>query len=229
MAAWVFDIIAVLLIVTTIIISAKKGFLAGLLSFVGWIVSALVAKAFCGIISNYAYTSFVKERIYSAVFTALEGHGESLASSYTDFFQSLPESIQTLLGSVDPNVLNSVFADPNRSLETVTTQISEDIIGPIVISMLTAIAFIVVFLICMLLVKVFVKLFKGIKKIPIIGPINTFLGGVIGAIEAVIIIYILTIALDFVTTASGGTLFGLTLDDFSNSYVFQLLDFRGLI
>ena len=225
MAAWVFDIIAVLLIVTTIIISAKKGFLSGLLSFAGWLISVFVAKTFCTVSANFVYNALLKNRIYTAVFSALEQHGGDLSSSYTEFIESLPETIQKLLESADIDALGSILSDSGKSLESIATRVSEDVVGPLVLTLLTALAFIIIFVVTLLVLKLLARIFKGVKKIPLIGPINTFLGGVTGAIEAVIIIYILKIVIEFATTASGGNLFGLTLDDFSNSYVFHFFKF----
>ena len=225
MVPLIFDIIAIVLIVIMIIVSAKKGFLSGLLSFAGWIISALVAKAFCGVVSNFLYSSLIKNKVYTTILAALEEQGASLSSSYSNFLESLPETIRSFLGSADSETLNSIFA--NSEIETVATRLCEDVVGPVILTMLTALAFIVIFLITLLIVKLFARLFKGVKKIPIIGPINTFLGGVAGAVEAIIIIYILKMVIEFSTAVAGGTLFGLTIDDFSGSYIFQFFNFRG--
>lgn len=231
MVSLIVDLIAVALIIIMVIISARKGFLSGVLSFVGWLVSAFVAKTFCTVVADYLYINFIKSKIYDAVFNALSSYAPSLSSSYSDFFESLPESLRTLLGSADPEVLNSIFSNPHSTLESVSSQMSEDVIGPIVLTLFVALSFIVIFLLCMFIAKLLAGLFKGVRKIPIIGPINTFLGGVVGVAEAVIIIYVIKIIIEFVTTASGGNLFGLTPDDFSNSYIFKIFDFnfRGLL
>ncbi len=231
MVSLIVDLVAVTLIIIMVIVSARKGFLSGLVSFVGWLVSAFVAHTFCTVIADYVYINFIKSKIYSAVFNALSNHTPSISSSYSDFFESLPESLRTLLGSVDPETLNEIFSDPQRTIESVSLQICEDVIGPVVMTLLVALSFIIIFLLCMLIVNLLARLFKGVRKIPIIGPINTFLGGVIGVAEAVIVIYVIKIIIEFVTTAAGGNFFGLAPDDFSNSYIFKILDFnfRGLL
>jgi len=231
MVSLIFDLIALALIIIMVAVSAKKGFLSGVVSFIGWIVSAFVAKAFCTVVADYVYNGLIQDKIYNAVLSALENYTPSLSSSYSELFASLPESLQSILGSVDPELLNSAFSDPLRTSETVALQLTQDVVGPVVMTMLIALSFIVIFLLCMLIVKLLAGLFKGVKKIPVIGPINTFLGGVIGAIEAVIILYLVKITIEFVTTAAGGNLFGLTFADFSSSYIFQFfnLNFRGLL
>ena len=231
MVSLIFDLIALALIIIMVTISAKKGFLSGVVSFVGWIVSAFIAKTFCTVAADYIYSGLIQDKIYNAVVSSLENHTPSISSSYSELFASLPESLQSLLGSIDPETINSVFGDPNRTLESVALQLSQDVIGPVVMTMLIALSFIVIFLICMLVVKFLAGLFTGVKKIPVIGPLNTMLGGVIGAAEAVIVLYIVKVIIEFITTAAGGNLFGLTFEDFSNSYVFQFfsLNFRGLL
>ena len=221
-----FDIAATVWIVIMDSVSSKKGFLSGRSSFAGWIISALVAKAFCGVVSNFLYSSLIKNKVYTTILAALEEQGASLSSSYSNFLESLPEAFRSFLGSADSETLNSIFANYSE-IETVATRICEDVVGPMILTMLTALAFIVIFLITLLIVKLFARLFKGVKKIPVIGPINTFLGGVAGAIEAIIIIYILKMVIEFSTAVAGGTLFGLTINDFSNSYIFQIFNFRG--
>ena len=231
MVSLIVDLIAVALIITIVIVSARKGFLSGFVSFVGWLVSAFVANTFCTVIADYLYLNFIKSRIYNVVFNAVSNRSSSLSSTYSDLFESLPEALRTLLGSADPEALNTIFSDPQRTIESISLQITDDVIGPVVMTLLVALSFIVIFLLCMLVVKLLANLFKGVRKIPIIGPINTFFGGVIGVAEAIIIIYVIKIVFEFVITAAGGNLFGLVPEDFSNSYVFKIFDFnfRGLL
>ena len=225
------DLLALSIIIVTITISAKKGFLSDVVSFIGWLASAIVAKMFCMVIADYVYINFIKEKIYTSILNSIGERTASLSSSYSDFVSSLPELIQKLLENADLNNLNAIFDDPSRSAEAVALELSENVVGPIVMTILTALAFILIFLICIFIVKSLSKLFKFVKKIPIIGPLNTFLGVLIGIIKAVIILYLLKMVFEFVMTSAGGNLFGVSVDDFSKSYIFKILNFnfRGLI
>ena len=231
MNSLIIDLVALSIIIVTVIISAKRGFLSEVVSFVGWLVSAIVAKVFCTVIADYVYINFIKERIYTSILNSLGERAVSLSSSYSDFITSLPESIQKLLENADLTNLNAIFEDPSRSAETVALELSENVIGPIVMTILTALAFIVVFLICIFIVKLLARLFKSVRKIPVIGPLNSFLGVLIGIIKAVIILYLIKMVAEFALTSAGGNLFGISVDDFSKSYIFKILnfDFRGLI
>ena len=176
MNSLIIDLIAISIIIVTIVISAKKGFLSEVVSFVGWLVSAIVAKIFCTPVADYVYVNFIKDKIYTSILNSLGEKTASLSSSYSDFIASLPESIQKLLGNADLNNLNTLFDDPTRSPEAVALELSENVIGPMVITILSALAFILIFLICIFIVKLLAQLFKGVKKIPVIGPLNSFLG-----------------------------------------------------
>ena len=231
MTSLTIDLVALSIIIITVIISARRGFLSEVVSFVGWLVSAIVAKISCTIIADYIYINFIKDKIYSSVLASLEEKTVSISSSYSDFISSLPEAIQKLLGNADLSNLNAIFEDPSRSAETVALEFSDSIIGPIITTILTALAFILVFLLCLFIVKLLSKLFKGIRKIPVIGPLNTFLGILIGIIKALIILYLIKMIVEFVLTSAGGNLFGISVNDFSKSYILKILnfDFRGLI
>ncbi len=231
MTSLIIDIIALSIIIVTIVISAKRGFLSEVVSFVGWLVSAIVAKISCTVIADYVYINFIKDKIYTAVLNSIEEKSVSLSSSYVDFISSLPEPIQKLLGNADLSNLNAIFDDPSRSPQTIASEFSESVIGPIVMTILTALAFILVFLICIFIVKLLSQLFKGVRKIPIIGPLNSFLGILIGVIKAIIILYLLKMIADFVLTSAGGNLLGVSIEDFSKSYILKILnfDFRGLL
>lgn len=231
MITLIIDLIALSIIIITIVISAKRGFLSEVVSFIGWLVSAIVAKIFCTVIADYVYINFIKEKIYTSILNSLGEKTVSLSSSYSDFLASLPDSIQKLLGNADLSNLNALFNDPSRSAEAISLELSENVIGPIVMTILTALAFILIFLICIFIVTLLSKLFKFVKKIPVIGPLNTFLGVLIGIIKAIIILYLLKMIAEFLLTSFGGTLFGVSVDDFSKSYIFKILnfDFRGLL
>ena len=58
MVSLIVDLIAVTLIIIMVIISARKGFLSGLVSFVGWLVSAFVAHTFCTVIQYVKSVDF---------------------------------------------------------------------------------------------------------------------------------------------------------------------------
>lgn len=233
MTSLIIDLIALLIIILIIVISAKRGFLSGVVSFVGWIVSVLAANQLCKPAANYIYSNLVRSRVHDAVLNSLDGASASLSSSYSDILNLLPESIKNLIGGeTAQEAINAVLgSSAGAAPETTAQALTDEVIGPIIITLLSAVAFIIIFLVCSLVVKLLSGVFRGVHKIPIIGPLNTMLGAVIGAVEAVILLYVIGVAIRFLITASGGSLFGLTAEDFNNTYTYNILNFnfRGLL
>ena len=56
----------------------------------------------------------------------------------------------------------------------------------------------------MVLVHCLVKMVRGVRHIPLVGPLNSLLGGAMGLLEAAVIWYVISVAIHFVLEFSGG-------------------------
>lgn len=114
------------------------------------------------------------------------------------FVESLPSYLQEIVADY--------FADSEESLitgikalvgtpATTAAYIEETIIAPTIIPVIKFIAFLIIFTIALILVKIISKVFRRIKRIPILGSVNSLLGAIFGALQGIAIILLIAIIL----------------------------------
>ena len=88
------------------------------------------------------------------------------------------------------------------------------------ITVMSAVTFLVVFLLCLWLVKLLSKALVHVRDIPLVGPVNTLFGAVIGVLQAAIILYLLFVVFQFVLTVFGPFSF-MSVQDLERSRLFS--------
>ncbi len=135
----------------------------------------------------------------------------------------LTQTDNTLLSDLVISILKSA-GNPGQS-------VLDNIVKPIVLIPMRTIVFIILFVVINILLSVVIKATSVINKIPLIGTLNEFLGGVMGLVHGVVVIFVVVIILNMIVTLTENTLIFLnesTIDKsfvFSWIYNFKFLDF----
>ncbi len=220
---WVIGIILDLILVAIFLLSFRKGskdgFAKTVVGFLGVFIALVLAGVLCKPVANLAYTSFVQKPVESTI--------ENTITNYTDGIKESALSGQQMLEAVDkaledaPKFLkNTLGLEKKRQelsdkIEEVYTadvgafarSITEEVVKPPVISVVSAIVFVVLFLILYLICTLVSKSLKLVNKIPLLGSLNSLLGGIIGAVKGIIVVIILNwLLVAFI--GDSGTLFG---------------------
>jgi hypothetical protein len=74
---------------------------------------------------------------------------------------------------------------------------------------------------CMLLVNALAGLLRGVNKIPLLGTVNALLGGVFGALQGMLYVFVGASVLWLLLTASGGSLPFLTGETVEKTFLFK--------
>ncbi len=88
-----------------------------------------------------------------------------------------------------------------------------------VTALITAVAFLILFIVFLLLFRWIAKLAGIINKIPVIGKLNSLLGGLLGIAKALLIIYLLCFLLSRYVMLSQNKF--ITVDDLNGSFIFK--------
>ena len=73
----------------------------------------------------------------------------------------------------------------------------------------------------MIPVHIIAKLFIGVNHIPLIGPLNEVLGGMIGAAQGMLYMFVIASVVWFVLSASGGQIGPVTVDVVEDTILFK--------
>ncbi|MEE1279422.1 MAG: CvpA family protein [Oscillospiraceae bacterium] len=221
---WVVGIVLDLILIAFVVILCRKGskdgFAKTVVGFLGFFIALVLAGLLCRPTANLAYTGFVQKPIESTI--------ENTIRNYTDEFQESAPSAQQLLDGIEqalneaPKFLKDALKLEEKRqelsdkiVEVYTTditafsqEITETVVKPAVISAISAVAFVVLFIILSLVCALLAKSLKLVNKLPLLGSLNSLLGGVLGALKGVIIVIVLNWLL-VALVGDSGNLFGI--------------------
>lgn len=137
-----------------------------------------------------------------------------------------PDTLQDILSKVsgtERNVRNAVDVflngDRGRTAETV----EQLIIEPAVNMILSGVIWVVSMLILTVIAKTIANAFKGLNKVPIIGPVNVLCGGILGILEGAAVVYLAAQAVKLVCILTSDSLMFLNSQTVYKTYLFKYL------
>ena len=189
--------------------SYRRGFLQAAVHAVGFLAAGIVAFAGSRILSEACYQLFFRDSLSSALETAIlnSAEGGDLAENIQLIIDSLPSMVQRLLtasGASADSLALQLGGAAQDSAEQLTSVLMETVLHPLIAAMLNGICFLILFGAVMILVRSLGKVLRGVRRIPLVGPLNALLGGAMGLLEAAVVWYVIVIALHFILDISGG-------------------------
>ncbi len=171
------DIIVIAVFLICIFLGAKKGFAKTVLGFCSYILACILGVVF--------FDSF-KVAIYS--FAPVSAWLENISESISGYIENYVSGYQ-----------GSIPAFFNSYIDSVTGKVASNI-GEVAVEALVAVLFIISLIIVIKLVAFFIG---AIVKLPVLKQFNSILGGAVGALNGVIVCYIVGAILVFSLISSG--------------------------
>lgn len=202
---FILDIIFIALAVAMILLGAKKGLVKALLDGLSTIISGVIAYILSEPVAKFIYDAFVRGVVKGELKKGLEESGTDFASvseSVNALVSELPEGALNLASKFGFNVNDAVSnivnsaPDSNESLvETLMTNIGDNIF----ITITEAVTMFALFIVVSIALTFVIRLLNGVvKKIPVVKQTNKLAGGILGLIKAVVIIFVISTVLVFV-------------------------------
>lgn len=197
---WI-SIIYLLIVVASVFVGIKKGFLYSLVSFFGLAVAILVAFFVAKplgewIASSTGWGTKVTESVYNWLVS--KNDALSLIINKTEAQTLLPGYFeQSGLPTAVANLLIPLIIPliPDIGTKAIGTYMAEGVSG----LAFTAGSFIVVFIIMLIIVAILKHFTNKINKIAIIGGLNRLLGAVMGVAIGVVFVSVISYGLNFFT------------------------------
>ncbi len=178
------DIIAILIVAFLIVWGIKKGFVKAIFSLgsllISLILSLILYPPVTGFLAESALGDFVRLNVYKVL-------GADGAAAGDTSVLNLPE----------------IFGTAIRQAETAAKETLANVVADLA---LTLLGIIIVFILVKILLWLVLKLLDVVTKLPIIRTANKLLGGAVGAVYGVLVIYLLLALLTFVTTLNATNL-----------------------
>ena len=227
--SWILDIVAVGVVILMLILGVRRGFIKTAVRLIG-IIAALVAAALISTpVAEWIYTTWIassaRETVAAAAAEATVTAAQTVSEQVSAVIAALPSLMQSGIGAMGLGSVGVTGAP--LAAEKLTTLMMETVISPLCVSLLQAVLFLLIFLAVYILARILAKMMdKVFSSLPIIRQINALLGGALGVLEGVAVVYLLTLVLRLYMTMAGAGSF-VTAADIDATYLVQyIMDFR---
>ncbi len=222
--AFMIDFLTVLIVLLFAFFAAKKGFAVSMVSFFGWVVSLLAAVILSRAGALFGYEVILKNKLLEIISTAVANSDSNqiIAEKLYEMMNILPQYMINMMefetGGVSAQFNNIISQNSEAISETILVFLS-----PIIKAALRGILFIIIFIICQIIVKIICAVFKLVKKVPVVGSLDGFIGFIFGILKGTIVMYVMGNILMFVIKASNNTLPFISLESVSQTKIFNVL------
>ena len=222
----VFDIICIAVLVLITVNGARKGLASMLVSCVGTVVAVALALSLASPVSELCYNTFFESKIQSEVNKAVMDGADNPVSSGAQTAKILLEQNGTVSGllktfGISTNEIE--MAASSENISAVSSNIVENVIKPPLLSLLKTVVTIILGIILLGLVLVLSKVTRKVFKITPFKGIDKTLGGILGLLEGLIIVYLLVSVTRSLTVALPNGFCGLTAEELGRSVSYKLM------
>ncbi len=222
----IFDLIFVAIAIVVVVASARKGFVASCLDAFSVVIAGFVSFKFFEPVAQWVYDVIVKDFMRTALVRAIEdtGSNASAAEKINVMLAEIPEGAVKLAQGIGVNV-NSLAATINQSIssdrDAFIDVFGEKVVYPVMIFVTEIVVFMILLVVSCLIIRAVSNFFSDkLKKIPVVGNVDTILGGALGLIKAaVILVAVTTVFYIILATAQDGS----PLEAIRNSQLYNFL------
>lgn len=223
---WFYDVVVVGIFLICIYLYAKKGFLRSVVLLVGRIAAIVIAILLSGAIASSIYTNTMEPKITQEISSRIDvaTDNANVRDLITDATKTFPKAFQEAmlsLADINDEAMDKIDKSLDKSSDDIAKAISQEIIRPIIEFLVRIVLFAIFFAVLMIGVNLVAKMFGTLYNIPIIGQLNMLLGGVLGLINAVVILFLLVLTLKGVIIATGNDLIVINEQTIGNSTIFD--------
>lgn len=206
--AYIIDILIIALFVFVVVMAYKKGFLSTIIDTFAVAISAVVSYMFFEQVAEDVYNLLVRDLVETRFTRVIDDVSSNLsvADKVYAMIEGLPPSAVKLAESMGVNfgsLAQSISSGGELSDKDLIALAVDKIGYTIMINITEILTFIIMFIIITLALKFLAGLFKKANDIPLLGKLNAVLGGVIGVVKAVAIVFVASTAFYFVAGMSG--------------------------
>lgn len=187
---YILDAVLIVVAVTLIVISRKKGFLSASKSIIALILTAILLAS----MQQTILSALQSSPIYSGVRTVVakkitKTYEEKQISNeiYTDDAEKSTEACEAL---AFPSFMENSIKKTMSQMTEIKNNVMEVITESITNMILNVIGMILVFLAVRLLVFLIIKVLESLFKLPGLKDINRLLGTLLGMVNALLVIYL---------------------------------------
>ncbi len=221
----VIDILLIVIAVAAVIAGYKNGFVKTVLAFARSIVAAIVAYAFTPYLSSVIYNGFMLGKIADGIEKTVGSLAKtSDGYNFAKLIEESPKVLTQMLEKYGITVesLGTHVDGMSETGESAVRSVAEFISAPIANTISNVLAFIVIFAVAFVVLLIVSKLIELVFKAPVLKTADHIGGIVLGAVNALVILWVISIVVSYGVTALGAVApdwFGETVVD--NTFILK--------
>jgi hypothetical protein len=161
----------------------------------------------------------------SAEFSAITNAADAVGS----FVPQVSGSFSGGAADAVTQVMATIIESAKPGNLGITTALVDNLIAPVIIIPLRTLIFFILFAIICVITSFFVKKLAIINRIPLVGGINSFLGGITGLVKSAVIILLVCISLNILITITGNNIIFINTMTIEQTFIFRHIYYFDLI
>ena len=190
----ILDVILVLIVLFVAWRSAKRGFVRTLIEMVGYVLAIVLAFSMASFLSKQIYESFVRPSIVKTIEANLgDFNGDNLSKVFNNIKNNIPSYMLTAAGynsEIESKIADEIVNSKSNTSKA-AADITDQLAKPAMTYILNIILIFILFFLFMLVVRFLAKVLNSLFNVPVLGTVNTLLGGILGIFKGVIIALLL--------------------------------------
>ena len=212
----IFDILLLVLLAVVTLRYMQKGFLAGLIQFLGNLLGLVGAALLSPRVADWIFATFFKGGLTTQNQTTISQQGTvDLAALVDKYAGFLPDAMEQSLVQSATDLMNSGAPDLAHSLVT-------ELIQPLVTPLITVVVFFVCFAVCKMLVSFLAAVLTNLNRVPLVGGVNQFFGFFMGLLAGAMDVFLVVCGVWAVVVITGNNLSWLNQTVLQDSVAFSL-------
>lgn len=212
----IFDILLLVLLAVVTLRYMQKGFLAGLIQFLGNLLGLVGAALLSPRVADWIFATFFKGGLTTQIQTTISQQGTvDLAALVDKYAGFLPDAMEQSLVQSATDLMNSGAPDLAHSLVT-------ELIQPLVTPLITVVVFFVCFAVCKMLVSFLAAVLTNLNRVPLVGGVNQLFGFFMGLLAGAMDVFLVVCGVWAVVVITGNNLSWLNQTVLQDSVAFSL-------
>ena len=200
---FIIDIVIVMVIIITSIISLKRGFISSVIRLLGVLISIVAAVVASRLLAGPLFDVFFRENLIESVSERIGG-----ASGPDELAAALKSGLIGILLGIfsDMETLERFFANFNLIDEKrIAVLVVDEVVRPPMESLIGMVVFVLFFFLVYSIILLLVRLTGAVNALPAVGLVNRLLGMLFGAAYGLGICYVLVALSAFFFAVTGNS------------------------
>lgn len=185
------DIAAVAIVVYCAHAAAKKGFLRTVIQMVAYVAIILAASFFSRAAAPVIYDRVVEPMITRQEAPREPGGAELVSYGRVGMLSAFDDGLDALesgIGSVKDMLSDEL--GPQTLADGIVDELADATLRPLMVSAIGMIGFVLIFSILSIVANILLSTLGIVNHLPVVGPINALLGGAVGVLEGVLLVWV---------------------------------------